>query len=97
MARLVYASSAFKDLERILDFLAETAPHAAADALARISGAVSILAAHPLIGRRVDRHRRELVISHGPTGYLALYRFDAGEDVIRILHIRHQRKAGYRG
>jgi hypothetical protein len=35
------------------------------------------------------------VISWGATGYLALYTFDAGLGVVRILRIRHQREAGY--
>ena len=48
-----------------------------------------------LIGRRIDHQIRELVISQRATGYLALYRFDAAFDVIRILRIRHQREAGY--
>ncbi|TMH20328.1 MAG: type II toxin-antitoxin system RelE/ParE family toxin, partial [Betaproteobacteria bacterium] len=30
---------------------------------------------------------RELVISRGATGYLALYRFDRAFDVVRILRI----------
>ena len=44
----------------------------------------------------VDARERELVISHGATGYIALYRHDARHDVVRILRIRHQREAGYR-
>lgn len=65
-------------------------------ALEDITEAVEILAAHPLIGRRVEAEIRELVISRGQTGYLALYCFDVVSDAIRILRIRHQREAGYR-
>jgi plasmid stabilization system protein ParE len=50
---------------------------------------------HPHLGRRVDQFRRELVISHGKSGYLAIYRFDPVRDLVRILRIRHQREAGY--
>ena len=39
---------------------------------------------------------RELVISQGATGFIALYRFDAAFDLIRVLRIRRQREAGYR-
>ena len=95
MARIVYSDEAFKDLDRIIDFLLSTSPESAGDALKQIRAAVSILAAHSRIGRRVDQHRRELVISHGATGYLALYRHDVRPDVVRILRIRHQREAGY--
>ena len=38
---------------------------------------------------------RELVISYGKTGYVALYRFLPAQDLIRILAIRHQRELDY--
>ena len=95
MAQVVYSDVALADFERIIDFLLETSPEAAMQTLMTIRSAVSILEAHPLIGRRIDDHIRELVISQHATGYLALYRIDAAIDVIRILRIRHQREAGY--
>jgi plasmid stabilization system protein ParE len=64
--------------------------------LAQIHGAIAILASHPRIGRRVAGQMRELVISYGTTGYLALYRFDSSRELVRILRVRHQREAGYR-
>jgi plasmid stabilization system protein ParE len=96
LARLVYSDQAFDDLDRIIEFLLATSPEVAAQALKQVRAAVSVLERHPQIGRRVDLHRRELVISHGATGYLALYRHDARPDVVRILRVRHQREAGYR-
>jgi plasmid stabilization system protein ParE len=95
VAQIIYSADAFTDFERIVDFLFESSPEQAAEALHKIRSAIAILDAHPLIGRRVDAHIRELVISWGETGYLALYRFDAALDVVRILRIRHQREAGY--
>ena len=65
-------------------------------AAADVHASLAVLAAHPRIGRRADAQRRELVISHGATGYVALYRYDSRPDVVRILRIRHQREAGYR-
>jgi hypothetical protein len=38
---------------------------------------------------------RELVISRGQTGYLALYSHDEGADIALILAIRHQREDEY--
>lgn len=96
MARIVYSAEAFQDLDRIIDFLLDTAPAAARGALDQIVSAVNVLCGHPRIGRRVDRYRRELVISHGAAGYIALYRHDDRLDVVRILRIRLQREAGYR-
>jgi plasmid stabilization system protein ParE len=96
MAKVIYSDEAFADFERITGFLSESSPEAAAQALGSIGGAVDILEAHPFIGRRVDDDIRELVISRGAAGYVALYLFDPSYDVVRILRIRHQREAGYR-
>ncbi len=96
MARVIYSAEAFGDLDRLIEHLLKHAPDTAPAAIARIRGAIEILAQHPEIGRRVNRDQRELVISRGAAGYLALYRYDAGLDLVRILRIRHQREAGYR-
>ena len=96
MAQVIYSDEAFTDFERIVEFLLETSPEVATQALQSIRSAIVILEAHPLIGRRVDDRIRELVISRGTTGYLALYRFDPAFDIVRILRVRHQREAGYR-
>lgn len=96
MAQIIYSDAAFTDFERIIQFLLESLPEQAAEALDNIRSAIGILASHPLIGRRIDANIRELVNSRGVSGYVALYRFDASLDVVRILRIRHQREAGYR-
>jgi plasmid stabilization system protein ParE len=57
--------------------------------------AVAVLMRHPLIGRPVEFDLRELVISRGRTGYVALYSFEEERDAVLILAIRHQREAGY--
>jgi plasmid stabilization system protein ParE len=56
---------------------------------------VTILERHPYIGRPVRGPLRELVISHGRTGYVALYRVAPRLDRVEVLAIRHQREAGY--
>jgi plasmid stabilization system protein ParE len=96
VARVVYSAAALEDIERLVDFLLESSPAAAGVALHQIRSAVDVLAAHPRIGRRVRSHLRELVISHGSSGYLALYRFDAPRSIVRVLRVRHQREAGFR-
>lgn len=97
MARVIYSSEALGDLDRIIEHLLEHAMQDAPAAVGRIRSAIEILVEHPEIGRRADRDRRELVISRGATGYLALYRYDPQLDLVRILRIRHQREAGYPG
>lgn len=95
MARVVYASRALTDFERIVSFLTEHEPKLASIVVSRIREAVSALQRHPLLGRPVEEGLRELVISHGRTGYIALYRFLRAEDVVLVLALRHQREAGY--
>lgn len=92
MPGVAYAPRALRDLERLRDFLAE---HGAALAAAQvITDAVSTLERHPLIGRPVENGLRELVISRGHTGYVALYDYLEIIDTVVILAVRHQREAG---
>ena len=95
MARVVYSSNALDDLARAFEFLAREDPRAAAGAAAAIRDAVSALERHPLIGRPLDEGLRELVISYGKTGYVALYRFLPRRDEARVLALRHQRELDY--
>ena len=95
--KLVYSQRALDDLERLTDFLAETDPPAAAETMALIEEAIVLLKRHPLIGRPVEEELRELVISRGRTGYIALYSVEEDRDALLILAIRHQREAGYFG
>ena len=97
MADLVYAAQALLDLERLSDFLLETDPKAAQGTATLIFEALEILGRHPEIGRKVNFGQRELVISRGKTGYLALYRFLPHIDRVLVLAIRHQRESGYKG
>lgn len=78
-----------------MQFLREKYPEAALNAVAAIQSAVETLAAHPLLGRRVEGELRELIISYGQTGYMALYRFAVRRDDVRILALRHQREVGF--
>ena len=95
MARLIYSPRAFDDLDRLTDFLIETDPVIASETVELIVEAVSILKHHPLIGRPVEDHLRELVISRSKTGYVALYSYEAEHDTVLILAIRHQRESGF--
>jgi len=95
MATVSYAPRALADLERLCDFLAESDPHAAVRTIDLIVDAVAILEQHPLMGRPAEADLRELVISRGKSGYLALYRYDGERDRVLVLAIRHQREAGY--
>jgi addiction module RelE/StbE family toxin len=94
VARLIYSRRAVEDLERVVDFLADRNAAAAVETLDLIEEAVSVLARHPEIGRPAEAGLRELVISRGRTGYVALYAVEEADDVVLILTVRHQREAG---
>jgi plasmid stabilization system protein ParE len=95
VAQVTYTRNALDNLERAFEFLAREDARAAAGAASAIKDAVAGLARHPLIGRPMDEDLRELVISYGRTGYVALYRFLPRRDEVRVLAIRHQRELDY--
>lgn len=97
MARISYSGRALADLERISDFLAPEGAGAQLETLDLIDEAVAVLVRHPLIGRLAEHDLRELIISQAKTGYIALYNYEAEQDAILILAIRHQREVGFYG
>jgi addiction module RelE/StbE family toxin len=94
LAQLIYASRSLADLDRLVDFLLK-ANDDAPDVVRLIAEAVDVLANHPLMGRPVEQSLRELVISQGKSGYVALYSYEREQDVVLLLAIRHQKEAGY--
>ena len=95
---IVFAPEALADLERILEFNLQRDPATALRHIDQIRSAVLILQRHPKIGRPIGRgsRLRELVISHGSSGYVALYEYSPADELIRVAAVRHQREAGYR-
>jgi len=94
VATVIHSARALSHLERAFGLLASENPDATIAAATAIRSAVGTLAAHPLLGRRVHGDVRELLISYGQTGYIALYRFVVPQDEVRVLAIRHQREIG---
>jgi plasmid stabilization system protein ParE len=95
VAQVVYSARGIDNLERAFESLLAGNPTTAEAAAEAIESAVNTLAAHPLVGRRLEADLRELVISFGVTGYIALYRFEVREDTVRVLALRHQQEIGY--
>jgi len=95
---IVFDEKALADLERIFEFNFSRDPATALDHIRRIREGISILGNHPEIGRVVaGSPLRELVISFGASGYVALYQHAPLEGLVRIAAVRHQREAGYFG
>ena len=95
MTRWLISEDAAQDLEELVDFLRIHQAEYAVETIDLILNALNILEQHSHIGRLVQHHFRELIISRGKTGYVALYEYDEASDVVLILAIRHQREAGY--
>ena len=97
--KVALTERAYTDLIRLTDFLLEFDKSAASKAIDLIEDGLRILKQHPFIGRPVQGDQaiegdlRELVISYGKTGYVALYSIE-DEAQVWILTIRHQREAG---
>lgn len=96
MTRLIMSPQLRADFDRIFDFLFDRAPEYAAERIEAIIAALDILAVSPLIGRPVAMGQRELIISTGASGYLALYRFDPALDTVFVLAVRSQRERDYK-
>jgi len=92
LATLRFTPAALRDLERLSAFLRDTDPEGAAMTIPLILKGLKLLAAHPLIGRPIDGHRRELLIFRGRAGYVAQYAFRPFPDEVVFLAIRHQRE-----
>jgi addiction module RelE/StbE family toxin len=89
------ARRAVEDLERLVDFLIEAGDPHAESILDLVENGLLVLRRHPLIGRTAERGLRELVISRGKSGYVALYDFDEPADVVTVLALKHQRELGW--
>ncbi|MDP1596254.1 MAG: type II toxin-antitoxin system RelE/ParE family toxin [Methylotenera sp.] len=96
MINVVYHDRARDDVLRLVDFLIEHDVDAALAIFSIIDDGISLLKKHPEIGRFLEVDcLRELIISRGRTGYIALYEFDELRDLIIVLRVKHQREAEF--
>jgi len=96
MSRVIFSPAAFRDLERLREFLRPKSSEVAKRAAKAIIKAVQILSLQLGVGRPADElgpDYRELPIDFGGSGYLVLYR-QKGIDVV-ILALRHQLEEAY--
>jgi len=97
LPRLIVTAGAARGLERCRKFLAGKNRLAAARAGEAIERQFALLESNPQIGRPdpVVPELRELLVSFGDSGYVALYRYEPNDDAVYLLAFRHQREAGY--
>lgn len=104
-----YTRGARDDLKRLYGFLLERDVATAERALDSIRKATEVLRGFPFTCRKVDDSNpflRELILSFGGSGYVALFEIDGGSDAmidradeenryVTILAVRHQREDDY--
>lgn len=97
MPRVIITQGAAHGLERCRLFLAEKNPRATRKAGQAIEQQFTLLEKNPDIGRPLNDfpELRELIITFGESGYVALYRHELETETIYILAFRHQKETGY--
>lgn len=96
MTTIQYTPKAIEDMLRLVLFVYETEPTYADQTADVIEHGILILQSHPYIGRHLHQENaRELIISQGKSGYIALYKYEEFRDLVTILGIRHQREVDY--
>ncbi|PDV87846.1 plasmid stabilization protein [Rhizobium sp. H4] len=96
MSQVIFSPAAIRGLERLREFLRPKNPSVARRAGETILKGVSLLGAHPHMGRLIEdlpEQYREWLIDFGDSGYVARYRVDG--DILTILAVRHQKEAGF--
>ena len=96
MSQVIFSAQVKIDFDRIFNLLFEYAPDYAATRIQDIVAAIDILQSSPMIGRPAAYGQRELIISTGKSGYLALYRYDPEQDTVFVLAVRSQRERDYK-
>jgi plasmid stabilization system protein ParE len=95
--QVIVTDGAAEGLERCRQFLATKVPEAARRAGQAIERQFLLLETTPDIGRPFPEmpELRELVITFGDSGYVALYRHEPSDDAVYVLAFRHQKEVGY--
>ena len=95
--RVRYTLEAKEDLKRLFTFLAEQDMQAAKHARKTIAASVQLLQQFPFTCRKAvaeNAFLRELVISFGSAGYVALFEIE-DKETVTIIAVRHQREDDY--
>lgn len=95
MPRVIVTEGAVQGLERCRRHLAAKAPEAARRAGQAIERQFLLLESTPDMGRPVPEtpELRELMITFGDSGHVALYRHEPADDAECVVAFRHQKEA----
>ncbi len=97
--QLAFAPEAQDDLYRLYDFVADIDLQRAERAIEIIESALDTMRNHPHTCRKANGGDmgslwRELVISFGSSGYVALFEI-TDADTVTVMAMRHQRESDY--
>ena len=95
--RVRYTKAAKEDLLRLYEFLLENDFVAARSALEAIKKSINLLQDFPFTCRKASPANpflREMVVSFGADGYVALFEIEA-DNTVTILAMRHQREEDF--
>ena len=97
MPQVIVTEGAAEGLERCRQLLVVKNPEAARRAGPAIERQFLLLETAPDIGRPFPDmpELRELLMTFGDSGYVALYRHEPAADAVYVLAFRHQKEAGY--
>lgn len=93
-----FTKTARDDINRLYDFLLAQDKQSANHALEAINTATELLKTFPFTCRKAKADTpflRELIISFGANGYVALFEIEEAQ-IVTILAVRHQREDDYR-
>lgn len=96
--RVRYTRAARDDLRRLYGFMLEQDMKAGQRAMAAIDKSIELLGSFPFTCRKAEPDNpfiRELLVSFGASGYVALYEIEQ-DHTVTILAVRHQREDDYR-
>ncbi|HAF01890.1 MAG TPA: plasmid stabilization protein [Methylophilaceae bacterium] len=92
-----FTKAAREDIKRLYAFLLQQDKRAAEHALQAIYKAMELLKSFPFTCRKAQADNpflRELIISFGANGYVALFEIEENA-IVTILAVRHQREDDY--
>ena len=92
-----FTPAAARDLQRLFDFLAQRDAKAARGARSAIAKGIEFLQDFPFSCRKASPELplfRELIISFGANGYVALFEIE-DKQTVTVLAVRHQREEDF--
>lgn len=94
MARVEWQRDARRDLERVVAFLWEKQPGAAARAAQLILDGADLLVSSPRLGRPIGdgTDRRDLTLPFGSGAYILRYMLLEEDTVVVVIRVRHSRE-----